>query len=214
MNKLIKHNYANLLAEVNELIVKETKAAVRLLPEKKIEGIGRIPLCRVLVSSEDYCPRDLRVKRVWINEYDELAFSEYTAEEDEDDTYTWTENDDLLNITDFSYLIHQIAEKLEIAEVLETDDINSDENTTYTLFGSDAVRAYNDSLTDDEDVDRRELLRDVLSCDNSLHSHTFRTKEEVAAYYAGVDDYDGWLDATSITREDYETLQELMEEDE
>lgn len=114
MAKFIRHDYSAIHEALNKMIVAEVKAALELLPGKEFETDGRVPLCRVVASSGfDYCPRDLSVKRVWLNDDDELCFSEYTAEEDEGDVYTWTEYDDMLDITDFGYLIDQIAEKVQ-----------------------------------------------------------------------------------------------------
>jgi hypothetical protein len=96
------------------MLVVSSMAALAELPDKAFETDGRVPLCRVVASGGfDYCPRDPSVKRVWLNDDNELCFSEYTAEEDEGDVYTWTEDDDMLDITDFGYLIDQIAEKVQ-----------------------------------------------------------------------------------------------------
>lgn len=118
--RLIRHDFGSIHDALNNMIVAETKAALMQLPDKEFEKTdGCAPLCRVVVSSGfDYCPRDLSVKRVWLNDDNELCFSEYTAEEDKDDVYTWTENDDLLDITDFAYLIDQIAEYVESDETV------------------------------------------------------------------------------------------------
>lgn len=85
--------------------------------------------------------------------------------------------------------------------------------TAYTLFGQDAVKAYENSLADIEKGERCELLRKVLTCDNDLRERSFASEDEKRAYYRGIDDYDGWWDATSVSKEDYDTLKELMEEE-
>ena len=119
MAKFIRHDYGAIHEALNKMIIAEVKAALMELPDKAFETDGRVPLCRVVASSGfDYCPRDLSVKRVWLNGDGELCFSEYTAEEDDDDVYTWTEDDDLLDITDFAYLIDQIAEQVESDETV------------------------------------------------------------------------------------------------
>lgn len=110
--RLIRHDFGTIHDALNNMIVAETKAALMQLPDKEFEKTdGCAPLCRIVVSNGfDYNPIDLNVKRVWLNGNGELCFSEYLAEEDEDDVYAFTENDDLLDITDFGYLIDQIAE--------------------------------------------------------------------------------------------------------
>ena len=85
--------------------------------------------------------------------------------------------------------------------------------TAYTLFGQDAVKAYENSLADIGKEERRELLRKVLTCDNDIKCRSFASEDEKKAYYRGIDDYDGWWDATSVSKEDYDTLKELMEDD-
>lgn len=119
MAKFIRHDYSAIHDALNKMIIAEVKAALMELPDKEFETDGRVPLCHVVASSGfDYCPRDLSVKRVWLNDDNELCFSEYTAEEDEGDVYTWTEDDDMLDITDFGYLIGRIAEQVESDETV------------------------------------------------------------------------------------------------
>lgn len=114
MAKFIRHDYGAIHDALNKMIIAEVKAALMQLPDKEFETDGRTPLCRVVASRGfDYYPRDLSVKRVWLNDNNELCFSEYTAEEDEDDFCTWTEDDDLLDINDFGYLIDQIAGQVD-----------------------------------------------------------------------------------------------------
>ena len=111
MAKMMRHDYGAILDALNKMILAEVKAALELLPEKTMEGGS---LCRIVVSDGfDYNPTDLGVRRVWLDEGGELNFSEYTANQDEDGIYDHTENDDLLDITDFGYLIDQIAEQVE-----------------------------------------------------------------------------------------------------
>ena len=114
MAKFIRHDFGAIHEALNKMIIAETKTALMELPDKEFETESATPLCRVVVSRDsNYHPCDLRVRRVWLNDDNELCFSEYTAEEDEDDVYTWTEDDDMLDITDFGYLIDQIAQKVE-----------------------------------------------------------------------------------------------------
>lgn len=114
MAKMKRHDYSAIHEALNKMIVSEVKAALSLLPEKTIEGGS---LCRIVVSPEcDYEPRDLCVEKVWINDEGILCF---TGTENhgsfvvDDDPDPWTEHDALLDITDFDYLIDQIAEKVE-----------------------------------------------------------------------------------------------------
>ena len=114
MAKIIRHDFGGIHDALNKMILTEVKAALELLPEKRIEGDS---LCRVVVSPEcDYEPRDLCVEKVWINDKGILCF---TGTENhgsfvvDDDPEPWTENDDLLDITEFGYLIDRIAEKVE-----------------------------------------------------------------------------------------------------
>ena len=118
MAKFIRHDYGAIHDALNKMIVKEVKAALELLPEKCITTDDwHVSLCRIVVSSAfDYNPIDLGVRRVWLDKDGDLCFSEYTANQDEDGIYDMTEDDDLLDITDFGYLIDQIAEKVEGGE--------------------------------------------------------------------------------------------------
>ena len=115
MAKMIRHDFGSIHDALNKMSVAEVKAALELLPGKCIATKDwRVPLCRIVVSDEyDYNPTDLGVRRVWLDEGGELCFSEYTANQDEGGIYDRTENDDLLDITDFAYLIDQIAEQVE-----------------------------------------------------------------------------------------------------
>lgn len=115
MAKMIRHDFGSIHDALNKMIIAEVTAALELLPEKCIATKDwRVPLCRIVVSDgSDYYPTDLGVRRVWIDKGGELCFSEYTTNEDKDGIYDRTENDDLLDITDFGYLIDQIAAKVE-----------------------------------------------------------------------------------------------------
>ena len=115
MAKMIRHDFGAIHDALNKMIVAEVKAALELLPEKKMEG--EHSLCRVVVSPNgDYEPRDLCVEKVWLDKDGILCFSgtedhgSYIVDDDPD---AWTEDDDLLDITDFEYLIDQIAERVE-----------------------------------------------------------------------------------------------------
>ena len=113
MAKMIRHDFGGILDALNKMIIAEVKAALELLPEKRIEGDM---LCRVVVSPGcDYEPRDLCVEKVWIDE-GKLCFTgteNHGSYIEDDDPDPWTENDGLLDITDFEYLIDQIAEQVD-----------------------------------------------------------------------------------------------------
>ena len=114
MAKMIRHDYGAIHDALNKMIVAEVKAALELLPDKCIEAGGMVPLCRVVVSHGfDYEPVDVSAHRVWTDADGELRFSEYTSEQDRDGVYDYTESDDLLDISDFAYLIDQIVEQVE-----------------------------------------------------------------------------------------------------
>jgi len=115
MAKIIRHDYGAIHDALNKMILTEVKAALELLPEQMMQTKDwRVPLCRIVISDPfNYNPTDLGVRRVWIDKGGELNFSEYTANQDEDGIYDLTENEDLLDITDFGNLIDQIAEKVE-----------------------------------------------------------------------------------------------------
>lgn len=112
---MIRHDFGGIHDALNKMIIAEVKAALEQLPEKCIATKDwRVPLCRIVVSDPfDYNPTDLGVRRVWLDKDGDLCFSEYTANQDEDGIYDRTESDVLLDITDFAYLIDQIAGRAE-----------------------------------------------------------------------------------------------------
>lgn len=113
MAKMIRHDFGSIHDTLNKMIIAEVKAALEQLPGKRIEGGS---LCRVIVSLDcDYEPHDLCVDKVWIGGENILCFSgtENHGNFIVDDDDHWTEYDDLLDITDFAYLIEQIAAKVE-----------------------------------------------------------------------------------------------------
>jgi len=121
MAKMIRHDYGTIHDALNKMIVAEVKAALELLPEKTIEGGS---LCRIVVSDgDDYEPKDVAVDRVWLHK-DRLYFYGHIMPLHDDgniepDEFEGGEGDeetgetDWLDITDFSYLIDQIAENVE-----------------------------------------------------------------------------------------------------
>lgn len=123
MAKMIRHDYGSIQEAMNKMIVAEVKTALERLPEKCIREEGHT-LCRIVIGpNADYSPRNVAVDEVWVDEKDGLlhiygrdlthedCFDQNWADNVEPDE--WTENDDLLDITDFAYLIDQIAEQAE-----------------------------------------------------------------------------------------------------
>ena len=131
MAKIIRHDYGSIHDALNQMIIAEVKAALSLLPGKSMETDNyRVPLCRIVVSTNgEYVPEDFSVRRVWIDKDGNLCFSEYTSDEDYDAIYDYTEDDDLLDITDFSYLIDQIAARVE------GDDTHNIVNKSFAFCG-------------------------------------------------------------------------------
>ena len=133
MAKFIRHNYGAIHDALNKMIVAEVKAALSLLPEKCIREEGAA-LCRIVIGPQsDYSPRNIAVDEVWVDEKDGLlhiygrdltieacSIDPNVADNMEPDE--WTEEDDLYDITDFGYLIEQIAEKVTVDASLNITD--------------------------------------------------------------------------------------------
>jgi len=116
MAKMIRHDFGGILDALNKMIVAEVKAALELLPEKEIAAEGDVPLCRIVVSDNaDYKPENLGVTRIWIDDEGKLHFQAFVYVQDcIEDVSDWDEDcADWLDITDFAYLIDQIAAKVE-----------------------------------------------------------------------------------------------------
>ena len=113
MAKLIRHDYGAIHDALNKMIIAEVKAALELLPEKRIEADGPAPLCHIIVSLvSGYQPEDLSVRSVFLREDGTLSFIASIP----DSSNEWHANEDdadWLDITDFGYLIEQIAAKVE-----------------------------------------------------------------------------------------------------
>jgi hypothetical protein len=121
MAKFIRHDFGAIHEALNKLIIAEVKTALMELPEQEIEGPS---LCRIVVSDgDDYEPKDVAVDRVWLHK-DRLYFyghimplpddgniepGEFEGGEGDEETI----ETDWLDITDFGYLIDQIAQKVE-----------------------------------------------------------------------------------------------------
>ena len=110
--KMIRHDFSAIHDALNEMIIAEVKAALQLLHWKKIEADGQGTLCRIVVSPNcNYSPRNMRVMKLWVDNANVLHIKGLEGDEG-----LWmeeyTENDDMLDITDFAYLIDQIAAKV------------------------------------------------------------------------------------------------------
>jgi hypothetical protein len=112
MAKIIRHEYNGILDALNKMIVAEVKTALGKLPGKCIKSESDTPLCRIIVSDAgDYRPENVSVSKVTLDAAGELHVWGVSEQYggclfDEDGT-------DWLDITDFGYLIDQIAEKLD-----------------------------------------------------------------------------------------------------
>ena len=117
MAKITTSDFGAIHDALNKMIIGEVKAALRLVPGQQIEGGS---LCRVVVSPNcDYEPRDLCVDKVWLDNEGMLCFSgteEHGSFIVDDDPDPWTEDDDLLDITDFHYLIEQLKDMMPDGE--------------------------------------------------------------------------------------------------
>jgi len=112
MANVISTDFRAIHMALNKLIIKEVKAALRLLPGMMFKNEHHRPLCRIVVSPDgDYSPRDLSVKEVWLDEDDLLHIEGNDGDEWANES-EWTEDDDMLDITDFQYLISQIGAAL------------------------------------------------------------------------------------------------------
>ena len=123
MAKFIRRDYSAIHEALNKMIIAEVKAALMELPEKCIREEGST-LCRIIIGPDcDYSPRNIAVDEVWVDEKDGLLHI-YGRDLTHEDCYDinwadnvepdeWTEDDDLYDITDFAYLIDQIAERVE-----------------------------------------------------------------------------------------------------
>lgn len=124
MAKMIRHDFGSIHDALNKMIIAEVKAALSLLPEKCIREEGAT-LCRIIVEPDsDYSPRNIAVDEVWVDEKDGLLhiYGRDVTDEacgldpnvaDNVEPDEWTEENSLYDITDFGYLIDQIAEQVE-----------------------------------------------------------------------------------------------------
>lgn len=123
MANMIRHDFGGIHDALNKMIIAEVKTALKLLPERCIREEGH-SLCRIILGSGGiYSPRNVAVDEVWVDEKDGLlhiygrdlthedCFDQNWADNVEPDE--WTEEDDLYDISDFAYLIDQIAKQVE-----------------------------------------------------------------------------------------------------
>ena len=67
MANIITSDFGSMHDALNNIIINEVKAALRLLPAKSIKS-EKGPLCRIVISGNgDYQPRDLSVSHVWLD---------------------------------------------------------------------------------------------------------------------------------------------------
>ena len=120
MSKIITSDFGAIHDALNRMIINEVKQALRWLPEQMHQGAS---LCRIVVSDgADYAPKDVAVDCVWLHN-DKLYFSghlplpDYADPNDDPEQFEGGEGDeenaetDWLDITDFQYLIEQIADE-------------------------------------------------------------------------------------------------------
>ena len=112
MAKIVRHDFSGIHKALNELIIAEVKAALALLPGKSVEADGRVPLCHLVISPNgDYAPRDVSVRYVTLQDNGRLAIG--GTDNGYDHITEYDEDDDMLDITDFAYLIDRIAVMVE-----------------------------------------------------------------------------------------------------
>ena len=113
MANVISTDFRAIHMALNKLIIGEVKAALRLLPDMWFKDAHHHTLCRITVSPDsEYSPRDLNVKEVWVDGDDLLHIEGEERDDEWANESEWTEGDDMLDITDFQYLISQIGAAL------------------------------------------------------------------------------------------------------
>lgn len=119
MAKFIRHDFGAIHEALNKLIIAEVKTALMELPGKCICWDGETPLCHIVLSPDEaYIPRDVSVIEAHIAQEKELGgalvVGGYNDDNRERFAINWFEDEtDWINITDFGYLIDQIAQKVE-----------------------------------------------------------------------------------------------------
>lgn len=123
MAKIITTDFGAIHDALNRIIIGEVKAALRLVPGKRISWDGKTPLCRIILSpNEEYIPRDVEVLGVYIDKQspdknDTLRIEGRNADDNNDSIgILWWEDTDWLDITDFHYLIEQLKDLMPESE--------------------------------------------------------------------------------------------------
>ena len=126
MAKFIRHDYSAIHEALNKMIIAEVKAALELVPNQWYEEPS---MCRIVVSDgDDYEPKDVAVDMIWLHK-GKLYFDGHIMPlpddgNDDPKRFEGGEADeymaetDWLDITDFGYLIDQIAERVESDETV------------------------------------------------------------------------------------------------
>lgn len=113
MAKMIRHDYGAIHDALNKMILAEVKAALELVPGKciSVDAWKGESLCRIVVSGvDDYQPVDASVTKAWLADAGKISI---IATVDGVSGLFTEDETDWLNITDFAYLINQIAEQVE-----------------------------------------------------------------------------------------------------
>lgn len=116
MAKITTSDFGAIHDALNKMIIGEVKAALELVSGKEISIEGNVPLCRIVVSDKDnYQPEDIGVTRIWLGDDGMLRFQGFVYDHGSvEDVSDWYEDEtDWLDITDFHYLIEQIAGQVE-----------------------------------------------------------------------------------------------------
>ena len=111
MKRIITTDFGSIHKALNNIIIGEVKKALRLLPDMTFKAEGETPLCRIVISPDaDYSPRDFAVMSISLDK--ETNIIHMTGKEKslftQNDNTKYSEDDDLLDITDFEYLLTQM----------------------------------------------------------------------------------------------------------
>ena len=113
MAKMIRHDFGAIHDALNKMILAEVKAALELLPGKciSVDAWKGESLCRIVVSDvDDYQPVDASVTKAWLADAGKISI---IATVDGVSGLFTEDETDWLDITDFGYLIDQIAEQVD-----------------------------------------------------------------------------------------------------
>lgn len=202
MAKLIRHDFGGIHDALNKMIIDEVKAALSLLPDQMIEGPS---LCRIVVSDGDnYDPKDVAVDLVWLHN-DKLYFDGHIMQPDwmdpniEPDTFSGGEGDnatietDWLDITDFAYLIDQIAEKVKVKIDIEPEkvmvlyEVDENDNTKQSIVAMSETNWKNRQPEKIDKVLREYFDERYAGCDDNYFCYEDEIKQAVDALATGYD---------------------------